>query len=85
MTSQPLNGNPQPPAQPQLQVPVECTPHHIPIAWSVQYNPATTEVAIVVIDATGQRWIVLDHESAARFGEDILRNAGLARTGLVIP
>lgn len=85
MTSQPLNGNPQPPAQPQLQVPIECTPHHIPVAFNVQYNADTTEVAIVVIDATGQRWIVLDHQTAARLAEDILRNAGLARTGLVIP
>lgn len=83
--NQPVNGSPQPPAAPQLQVPVECTPQQIPIAWNVQYNPVTTEVAIVVLDATGQRWIVLDHQTAARLGEEILRNAGLARTGLVLP
>lgn len=43
MTSQPLNGNPQPPAQPQLQVPVECTPQQIPIAWNV-FAPDNTRI-----------------------------------------
>lgn len=85
MTSQPLNGSHPAPEHPTLEVPVECTPHQIPAAFHVQYNPATLEVAIVVIDATGQRWIVLDHQTAARLGEDILRNAGIARTGLVLP
>lgn len=56
----------------------------VPAAWSVQSAP-TGEVALIVFDATGQRFLILDHESAARLGEDILRHAGLARTGLVIP
>lgn len=84
MTGQPINGA-QAEQPPQFQIPPECAPQKLPIAWVVQYNPATSDVAIVVFDATGQRWIVMDHQAAAKFGEDILRNAGLARTGLVIP
>ncbi len=82
MTDQPINGHG---AQQQLQIPAECQPQRLPVAWVVQTNPVTAEVAIVMFDATGQRWIVMDNPDAARFAEDILRNAGLARTGLVIP
>lgn len=85
MNIPPVNGTPPTAQPPQVQVPIECTPHQIPVAWNVQYDPDKREVAVVLIDATGQRWIVLDADSAARFGEDILRSAGLARTGLVIP
>ncbi len=83
MTDQPLNGAPAP--QPQVLISADPNPQKLPAAWQVHYNPASAEVAIVVFDATGQRWIVMDNADAARFAEDILRNAGLARTGLVIP
>lgn len=82
MTDQPINGTPP---QQQLQIPIECAPRAIPVSWSIQYNADTKEVAVILFDATGQRWAIFDHESAARFAEDILRQAGIARTGLVIP
>lgn len=85
MTEQPINGSHHQESPPQVQIPVECTPHQIPLVWNVQYNPDRREVAICFLDATGQRWLVLDADTAVRLGEDILRIAGLARTGLVIP
>lgn len=84
MTIPSLGGQPAPEQQQQVQLPVECQPHAIPAAWSVQSAPSG-EVALIIFDATGQRFVILAHESAARMGEDLLRHAGLARTGLVIP
>lgn len=85
MTIPNLNGATPAPEQPQaVQLPPECMPQPIPTAWNVQSAP-NGQVALTLFDATGQRWLIIDHESAARLGEDILRQAGIARTGLVLP
>lgn len=83
MSQQPINGHG--PAQPELQIPVECTPQAIPTVGLVNYDPDRKQVVLVFLDATGQRYVFMPPEYAINFGEQILKAAGIARSGLIVP
>lgn len=84
MTDQPINGHGAQP-QPEPQIPFECTPQPIPTVALVQYQPDRKQVILVFLDATGQRFVHMPPDYATNFAEQILRAAGAASSGLVLP
>lgn len=70
--------------QPQVQIPPQCAPQPMPMAWIVASAPSG-HVVITVFDASGQRVLILEHADAQRFIDDIAAQIPTARSGLVIP
>lgn len=70
--------------QPQVQIPPQCAPQPLPMAWIVQSVPSG-HVVITVFDASGQRVMILEHADAQKLVDDITAQIPAARSGLVIP
>lgn len=70
--------------QPAINIPPECTPQPLPMAWIVQ--PVQNGfVAITLFDATGQRVVLLQAIDARRLATEVERAATTASTGLIVP
>lgn len=80
MTS-PMPEQPQPQ---QVQLPVECMPQPLPMAWVVQTHPSG-HISVTFFDATGQRVIILEPAAMQKLIDDISDQLPAARSGLVIP
>lgn len=70
--------------QPAVNIPPECMPQPIPMAWIVQ--PVQNGfVAVTLFDATGQRVVCLQAADARRLAAEVERAATTASTGLIVP
>lgn len=66
------------------QLPPDIAPHPIPLGFIIDAHPSGF-VVIRIVDATGQRVIFLDKDTAKAFQEQLNRAVGAAASGLILP